>query len=73
MFGVSRTAVREALRMLSARGLLHIRKGDGVYVNTFSTSHASKPMSLYLELQFDKDYILHLVHVRQTIEPFIAG
>ncbi|MCU0645573.1 MAG: FCD domain-containing protein, partial [bacterium] len=37
-----------------------------------SSIHASKPMSLYLELQFDKDYIMHLVHVRQMIEPHIA-
>jgi len=72
MFGVSRTAVREALRMLSARGLLNVRKGDGVYVNSFSSSLASKPMSLYLELQFDSDSILHLVHLRQLIEPNIA-
>jgi GntR family transcriptional repressor for pyruvate dehydrogenase complex len=72
MFGVSRTAVREALRMLSARGLLNVRKGDGIYVNAFSSSHASKPMSLYLELQFDSDSILHLVHLRQMIEPNIA-
>lgn len=72
MFGVSRTAVREALRMLSARGLLNVRKGDGVYINAFSSSLASKPMSLYLELQFDSDSILHLVHLRQLIEPNIA-
>ncbi len=72
MFGVSRTALREALRMLSGRGLLMVRKGDGIYVNNYTSLHASKPMSLYLELQFDTDTILHLVHIRQMIEPHIA-
>ena len=73
MFGVSRTAVREALRMLSARGLISVRKGSGNFINDFSTSHASKPMSLYLELNFDKDYIMHVIKVRQIVEPALAG
>lgn len=69
MFGVSRTALREALQMLSARGLLSIRKGSGVFVNNFSPAHASKQISLYLDLNFDKGYVLHLAHVRQLVEP----
>ena len=32
-FGVSRTALREALRRLSARGLINIQKGSGMYVS----------------------------------------
>ncbi|RMD92070.1 MAG: FadR family transcriptional regulator, partial [Calditrichaeota bacterium] len=42
MFGVSRTALREALQMLSARGLLYIKKGSGVFVNDFSARHVSR-------------------------------
>jgi GntR family transcriptional repressor for pyruvate dehydrogenase complex len=72
MFGVSRTALREALRMLTARGLISIRKGSGIYVNDYSAQHVTKPMSIYLELNFNKDYIMHLIQVRQILEPDIA-
>ncbi len=69
MFGVSRTALREALQMLSARGLVSIRKGSGVFINNFTTDHASRQMSIYLDLNFDKNYVLHLTHVRRMVEP----
>lgn len=72
MFNVSRTALREALQALNARNLVTIRKGSGVFVNDFSPNHASKPMGLFLELNFKRDYIFHLIHVRQMIEPLIA-
>lgn len=72
MFGVSRTAVREAVQMLSAKGLVNIRKGSGIYVNDFASIDASQNLGLYLRLNFDKDYALHLVHVRQMLEPQIV-
>ncbi len=72
MFGVSRTALREALQMLSARGLISIRKGSGIFVNNFSSKDVSKSFSLYLELNFDKNTIQQVVQARQIIEPPIA-
>jgi GntR family transcriptional repressor for pyruvate dehydrogenase complex len=72
MFGVSRTALREALQMLSARGLVTIRKGSGIYVNNYSSTHVIKPMSLFLELNLDRDYIVHVMEVRKMFEPTIA-
>ncbi len=72
MFGVSRTALREAVQMLSSQGLISIRKGSGMYVNDFTTQHAGQPMKLFLELNFDKNYVLHLMHARQCLEPQLA-
>ncbi len=72
-FGVSRTAIREALRMLSARGLVTIMKGKGIFIQNLSAESVTDPISLYLEMQLDRDYVLDVVHARQIIEPPIAA
>lgn len=72
-FNVSRTAVREALRMLSARGLLSIIKGKGIFVRSPSAETVTDPLSLFLKLQSPRHYVLDVVHARQIIEPPIAA
>ncbi|NPE31860.1 FadR family transcriptional regulator [Methanococcoides sp. SA1] len=72
IFGVSRTAIREALQMLSAQGLIDVQKGKGSFVNDFCTSNVIKPMSLFLELNFDTEFIFHVIHIRKILEPEIA-
>ncbi len=72
-FNVSRTAVREALRMLSARGLVTIMKGKGIFVQNLSAESVTDPIYLYLEMQREHDYVLDVVHARQIIEPPIAA
>jgi GntR family transcriptional repressor for pyruvate dehydrogenase complex len=72
-FAVSRTAVREALRMLSARGLVTIMKGKGIYVQNLSAESVTDPIHLYLEMQRDRNYVFDVVHARQIIEPPIAA
>lgn len=72
MFGVSRTALREALKMLSIQGLVKIRKGSGIYVSESSADHIIKPMSHYLQMNLDSELILQVVEVRKMFEPQIA-
>lgn len=72
-FGVSRTVMREALRMLSAKRLISIEKGRGMFVKQVSASSVTDPMHLYLSLNYKQDYALDVVHARQAIEPSIAA
>jgi GntR family transcriptional regulator, transcriptional repressor for pyruvate dehydrogenase complex len=72
-FKVSRTAVREALRMLSARGLITIIKGKGIFVQNISAETVTDPFHLYLEMQLERNYVLDVVHARQIIEPPLAA
>lgn len=72
MFNVSRTAVREALQILNARGLISIQKGRGTFINKYLSTHASDGIHLYLELNFDRDHILEIMKFRSLIEPDAA-
>jgi GntR family transcriptional repressor for pyruvate dehydrogenase complex len=59
--------------MLSARGLLSIAKGKGVFVRAASAETVTDPLHLYLQRAGTKDYVLDVVHARQMIEPPIAA
>jgi GntR family transcriptional repressor for pyruvate dehydrogenase complex len=71
-FGVSRTAIREALRMLAGRGLVEIRKGSGVYVSEFDMSNVVDPFTMFLDMKCGDHALLHIVRVRLFMEPEIA-
>ena len=71
-FGVSRTALREALRRLSARGLINIHKGSGMYVSEIKIEDAIKTLDLYYDLKFDKNLLSQIIEVRYIFEPEIA-
>ena len=72
-FGVSRTVMREALRMLSAKGLISIEKGRGLFVKEISADSVTDPMHMYLTVNYSNIYALDVVHARQAIEPSIAA
>jgi GntR family transcriptional repressor for pyruvate dehydrogenase complex len=71
-FGVSRTAVREALRTLSAKGMISIEKGRGIYVKSISSEHVSNSMHSYLEVTGNGNTMLEVIEARIIIEPAIA-
>ncbi len=71
-FAVSRTALREALRRLSARGLIEIKKGSGMYVSEIKIEDAIKSLNLYYDLKFDSNLIRQIIEVRRIFEPEIC-
>jgi len=71
-FGVSRTAVREAVKTLSEKGLVEAYSGRGTFV-TDGTSQAIRE-SLDLMIRINKQGgLTHLIELRQLIEPEIAA
>src|ERR1700704_2664861 len=71
-FGVSRTAVREAVKTLREKGLVEAYSGRGTFV-TNGTSHAIR-QSLDLMIRVSKqEGAIHLAELRQVLEPEIAA
>lgn len=71
-FGVSRTAVREAMKALREKGLIEAFPGRG----TFITSETSNSIRLTFDrlLKADlQDGTIHLVEMREILEPEIAA
>jgi len=73
MFGVSRTALREALQMLNIQGLVTIRKGSGIYVCEYGPSNVLKVMSCYLEMNLNSDLTTQVEQVSMMFESQIAS
>jgi DNA-binding FadR family transcriptional regulator len=71
MFGVSRAAVREALRSLSGKGIVSIRQGRGTSVNPVDEWNSLDPDVLML--MHGNEVFAQLIEVRQIIEPELAA
>jgi GntR family transcriptional repressor for pyruvate dehydrogenase complex len=71
-FGVSRTAVREAIKALTEKGLVESYSGRGTFI-TNGTSHAIR-QSLDLIMRIGQaEGSSHLAEVRDILEPEIAA
>lgn len=70
-FGVSRTAVREAVKALREKGLVEAFSGRGTFI-TNQTTHAMR-QSLGLMSRIGTDGFRQLAEVRAILEPEIAA
>jgi GntR family transcriptional repressor for pyruvate dehydrogenase complex len=71
--GVSRTVVREAVRILVTKGLLDTRHGIGTSVRAVTRHEVLEPLTLFLRSCDEKVTIDHLHQVRSTLEVESAG
>ncbi len=71
-FQVSRTAVREAVKALSEKGLVEVRPGRGTFVANGTSKAMRHSFGLLMKIGQEKG-IQDLVEVRRIIEPEIAA
>jgi GntR family transcriptional repressor for pyruvate dehydrogenase complex len=71
-FGVSRTAVREAMKALAQKGLIQVRPGRGTFVIDGTSQAVRRSLNLMLMLG-QSSASANLVEVRETLEPEIAA
>lgn len=69
-FGVGRSTIREAVKLLSSKGVVEVRRGSGTYVVT-TTKGLSDPLGLR-SIRDKNALALDLVNVRLLLEPGIA-
>jgi GntR family transcriptional repressor for pyruvate dehydrogenase complex len=71
--GVSRTVIREAVRILMTKGLLETRPGVGTIVRHLTRDQIVEPLSLLVQIR-DGDISFEQLHqVRSILEVEIAG
>lgn len=72
-FGIARTTLREALRVLESQGLLEIRRGRGGGPVVTKPDLKPAATALAVALQLEGATVGHLYEVRRMIEPNAAG
>lgn len=71
-FGVSRTAVREAIHLLAGKGFVETKKGSGVYVSKLNYSIVTDPFIYMLDMKCGDASLEQIAQVRLMMEPEIA-
>lgn len=71
-FGVSRTAVREAVKALREKGLVEAFSGRGTFITDGTTQAVRQSLDLMVKIG-QPDGFTHLAEVRAILEPEIAA
>jgi GntR family transcriptional repressor for pyruvate dehydrogenase complex len=71
-FGVSRTAVREAVKALREKGLVEAYSGRGTFVTNGTSQAIRQSLDLMLRIN-QQDGSTHLAELRHMLEPEIAA
>jgi GntR family transcriptional repressor for pyruvate dehydrogenase complex len=71
-FGVSRTAVREAIKTLRAKGLVEVLPGKGTFVTDGSSQILRTSFDQVLKIN-NQSRLDNLIEVREMLEPKIAA
>lgn len=71
-FGVSRTAVREAVKILSEKGLVEAYSGRGTFVTNGSSQAIRQSLDLMIRIN-RQEGSANLAELRLVLEPGIAG
>ncbi len=69
--GVSRTVLREAVKMLEEKGLLDSIQGSGTYVRSLSPHAISETVTLYV--RSDQSRYIELMELRGILDVELAG
>ena len=70
-FGVSRSSLRQALKVLEIMGVISQRVGDGTYLNSSAKAILSEPMQFLILL--DGISVHELMEARLIVEPELAA
>jgi len=70
--GLSRSALREAVRSLTTMNILVSRQGDGTYVSSLRTPLLLQPLAFAADILPD-DAVVQLLDLRMALEPHAAG
>ncbi len=69
--GVARSTIREAIRSLAFMGVLDVKQGGGVFVNTLDDSSFAKMLEMGLLLR--KSTVAELIEARRFVESQVAA